>query len=180
MNCKFTWYNLPNQIKEKIKPFESQLSKEAKNITWYNMPYKLIILYNELALIKPSCKKQVNFNWFTLNEKANLICKLIDCILTVNIIIANPNTFSTKVGTLTIIGNVLSNDTLSGLPATFFNVIVTPLSSASTGIQNPYININGDVYLNKTPKGIYTLNYTICEIASPTNCSTTSVILTVV
>lgn len=81
MSCKdIFWYDLPNTIKKKIKPFDAQLSKDAKNITWYNLPNKLTKLYNELSLIKPSCKKDVDFMWYDLPKKAQAICSLIDCL----------------------------------------------------------------------------------------------------
>ena len=56
MDCKFTWYNLPNKIKEVIAPYSSQLSKDAKKITEFNptiaLPNSLIELYlnnNQMA-----------------------------------------------------------------------------------------------------------------------------------
>ena len=166
MNCNFTWYTLPNQIKKLIKPFENQLSKEAKNITWYNLPYKLNKIYKELVLLKTSCDLNPKFIWFALNKKAEAICELIKCLS----IIANPDFYTspTVVG-VTIVGNVLLNDTLNGVLVNN-NVFIN--NSGASGRGFPSIQLNGDITIDpQVLQGIYTISYNICEIANPTNCS---------
>ena len=79
-NCKFTWYNLPNKIKNKIEPYKDVLSREAKNIYYFNLPNKLNNLYKELSEIKPECAVDyVKFIWFNLPNKVKALCELVDC-----------------------------------------------------------------------------------------------------
>jgi large repetitive protein len=87
-------------------------------------------------------------------------------------------------GTITRVGgvvvpNVLGNDTLNGAVATTANVILTLLSST-----NPGVTLNaatGSVLVvPATPTAAYTLIYRICETATPTNCASASVAVTVI
>ena len=79
-NCKFTWYNLPNKIKNKIEPYKDVLSKDVKNIYYFNLPNKLNNLYKELSEIKPECAVDyVKFIWFNLPNKVKALCELVDC-----------------------------------------------------------------------------------------------------
>lgn len=81
MDCKFIWYNLPNSIKKAIEPYSSQLTKEAKNILWYNLPRKLNLLYSELYQIKSACTDITprTFIWYNLPRKVETLCDLINC-----------------------------------------------------------------------------------------------------
>jgi len=94
---------------------------------------------------------------------------------------ANPDTFTyTGTGTQTI-GNVLTNDTVSGTTsATTSNVTISQVSTP-TGAIVPHIDTtNGNVIVpNNTPSGIYTLTYQICTVATPTACATATVEVTV-
>ena len=94
---------------------------------------------------------------------------------------ANPDTF-TYSGTATqTVGNVLTNDTVSGTTsATTSNVTISQVSTP-TGTVVPRIDTtNGDVIVpNNTPAGIYTITYQICTVATPTACATTTVQITV-
>jgi DNA-binding beta-propeller fold protein YncE len=78
----------------------------------------------------------------------------------------------------TPIANVLANDTFDGSPATLGQVTLTVLSSS-----NPGVTLNaatGAVSVaSGTPAGPQTLQYRICEAASPSNCSDASVSITV-
>jgi hypothetical protein len=69
---------------------------------------------------------------------------------------------SSKVAS-TPIPNVLANDTLNGAPATTATVTITVLGALPTG------------FTFNTTSGSYTINYRICEIASPTNCDSATV-----
>ena len=94
---------------------------------------------------------------------------------------ANPDTF-TYSGTATqTVGNVLTNDTVSGTTsATTSNVTISQVSTP-TGTVVPRIDTtNGDVIVtNNTPAGIYTITYQICTVATPTACATATVQVTV-
>jgi len=74
-----------------------------------------------------------------------------------------------------VVLNVLNNDSLNGLDATPNNVNIT----VGDGNQGDYIflDANGDISmpLEFTPSADYQFPYTICEIANPNNCNTSSV-----
>lgn len=71
--------------------------------------------------------------------------------------------------------NVLSNDFVNGVTATTSSVTVT---STPTGPLT--VNSDGTVDIApNTVAGTYTIDYTICEIANPTNCDTATVTVTV-
>ncbi|QWP78940.1 DUF11 domain-containing protein [Lysobacter sp. K5869] len=74
--------------------------------------------------------------------------------------------------------NVLVNDTLNGQPATTSTVTISQVSTS-----DPKVTVDpatGAVHVAPgTPKGSYTVEYKICEIADPTNCTTASVAVTV-
>ncbi|MDI5951098.1 MBG domain-containing protein [Flavobacterium yafengii] len=71
--------------------------------------------------------------------------------------------------------NVLTNDTLNGLPVNPADVV---LSSTPNGPLT--INPDGTVSVaSNTPAGSYTINYTICEVLNPTNCDTATVTIIV-
>ncbi|UPQ78268.1 gliding motility-associated C-terminal domain-containing protein [Flavobacterium azooxidireducens] len=76
----------------------------------------------------------------------------------------------------TTIGNVYENDTLNG-------IAVVPSEVTLTSTPTPQLSINpttGEVTIAaNTPPGTYTINYTICEYANPTNCDTATVTVTV-
>ena len=79
MDCKFTWYNLPNKIKEVIAPYSSQLSKDAKKITWFNLPKTINKVYEELVIIKNYTEVSgTNFIWYNLPEKLKKLCEVIN------------------------------------------------------------------------------------------------------
>ena len=76
------------------------------------------------------------------------------------------------------LASVLANDTLDGTPATSARVTLSVVSSTSPGIL---LNAStGSVFvLVGTAPGSHTLTYRICEIASPINCDTADVAITV-
>ena len=78
----------------------------------------------------------------------------------------------------TALASVLANDTLDGTPATSARVTLSVVSSTSPGIL---LNAStGSVFvLVGTAPGSQTLTYRICEIASPINCDTADVTITV-
>ena len=78
----------------------------------------------------------------------------------------------------TLVGNVLSNDKLNGAlnPSVRSVTITTP---AVSNPRSPYIHpATGDVTVPPhTPAGVYELPYTICALASPTECSTATAVV---
>ncbi|MEY8019721.1 gliding motility-associated C-terminal domain-containing protein, partial [Muriicola sp. SD30] len=71
--------------------------------------------------------------------------------------------------------NVLDNDTLNGQPVDPADVTIT---STPTGPLT--VNTDGTVSVApNTAAGTYTIEYTICEVANPTNCDTGSVTVVV-
>ena len=94
---------------------------------------------------------------------------------------ANPDTFTyTGTGTQTV-GNVLTNDTVSGTTsATTSNVTISQVSTPTGTIVPRIDTTNGNVIVpNNTPSGIYTITYQICTVATPTACATATVEVTV-
>ena len=94
-------------------------------------------------------------------------------------IVANDNTNPTPVNGL--IGgdagiNIFDNDTLNGTP-------VDPSDVTLTSTPNGPLTVNPDGTVSvspNTPEGTYTVDYTICEILNPTNCSTATVTIEVI
>ncbi|HXB69622.1 MAG TPA: hypothetical protein VNY05_15330 [Candidatus Acidoferrales bacterium] len=82
----------------------------------------------------------------------------------------------TRVGGV-VVANVLGNDTLNGAVATLVNVTLTQISTTSPGIT---LNADGSVSVAPaTPAAAYTLTYGICEAATPANCVSAVVAVTV-
>ncbi|MFH6995568.1 gliding motility-associated C-terminal domain-containing protein, partial [Flavobacterium sp. FlaQc-48] len=88
-----------------------------------------------------------------------------------NILVANEDkNFGTQVSgtTVTSVGNVTTNDTLNGEFVTSANTNVTPKTTGPLSVD-----ANGGLTLAaNTPSGTYSIDYTICEEGSATNCST--------
>jgi gliding motility-associated-like protein len=73
-------------------------------------------------------------------------------------------------------GNVLFNDTLNGDPVNPEDIVLT---STPTGPLT--VNEDGSVVVAPgTAEGTYTIDYTICEVADPSNCDTATVTVLVV
>ena len=74
--------------------------------------------------------------------------------------------------------SVLTNDKLNGVPnPSISSVTLTWNTATPTGFT---LNPNGTISVApNTPAGTHTISYTICAVASPTVCSTASIIVTV-
>ena len=74
--------------------------------------------------------------------------------------------------------SVLTNDKLNGVPnPSISSVTLTWNTATPTGFT---LNPNGTITVApNTPAGIHTISYTICAVASPTVCSTASIVVTV-
>ena len=114
-----------------------------------------------------------NLNGCESNAKAIFINAKPDCPPPSATIVANNDDARTIDGSTASSGilNVLSNDTLNGLPIQFsdVNISLNP---------NPNFTIGNDGLFNSLaniPGGNYILTYNICEKANPGNCSTGTV-----
>ncbi len=77
------------------------------------------------------------------------------------------------------IANVLANDTLEGAAATTAKVTLSAVGSIPRGFT--FKTATGAISVaSQTSTGTYTLNYRICEKATPTNCDQASAIVRVV
>ena len=75
--------------------------------------------------------------------------------------------------------SVLANDTLNGLPLNPSDVTLTPGATPAGITMNP----DGTVTVSTgTTPGTYSISYTICSVANPTNCdtATTTVVVTTI
>jgi len=77
------------------------------------------------------------------------------------------------------VGNIFTNDTAGGDPVDPANLTTTILAQTSPDVTlDP---VTGDISVAPgTPAGTYTIDYQICEVTVPTNCSTSTVTVTVV
>ncbi|MCC5654074.1 DUF11 domain-containing protein [Nostoc sp. XA013] len=75
--------------------------------------------------------------------------------------------------------NVLTNDTLNGVPVVPSEVVIT----VTTPSTNPGVELDpatGTVSVDpETPAGTYTIVYQLCEILNPTNCDSATVTIVV-
>jgi len=75
--------------------------------------------------------------------------------------------------------NALEGDTLNGVPATAETVTIEPAPGFSMP-QGITLNPDGSVDVAPgTPEGTYVVEYQICEILNPTNCTTSTVTVVV-
>jgi hypothetical protein len=107
-------------------------------------------------------------------------CDTADVSVTVinAVILANDDT-GTPLPSLsggTALVNVLANDTLNGIPITPTQVTTNFVSSTNPGVT---LFGNSVKVAPGLPGGSYTLTYKICEVASPLNCDTGTVSVTV-
>jgi|GEM_PF-977491 len=87
---------------------------------------------------------------------------------------AGDNTYDVPTsGTATVVGTILSNDTVDGVASATATNVTVSVTTAPTGTGVPTIGSNGSVTVpaNAIP-GVYTYTYHICSVATPTACST--------
>ncbi len=76
------------------------------------------------------------------------------------------------------LSNVMANDTFNGATATLAAVTLTQVSTSASTIA--LVTTSGGVFVSVgTTAGAHTLTYRICEKATPANCDTATVALTV-
>jgi hypothetical protein len=122
----------------------------------------------------------VSFTYTICAPGQTTICSSAPVNLTVNaVIVANPDQNTTASGT-PVTTTILANDTRNGLPASTSNVTVSLASQPTNGTA--VLNANGTV--TYTPavgfSGVNSFSYTICDIAQPGICSTTTTSITVI
>ena len=121
------WYNLPNRIKEIIAPYKEQLSEEANNVTWFNLPNKINKIYEELSDIK-TCTgiEPAKFIWYNLPNKLKALCELVECEEvppTYNFDLTTPNWASESVTDKASFINWLGYKGLTNIVVTDFNFV---------------------------------------------------------
>ncbi|MNS06832.1 Large cysteine-rich periplasmic protein omcB precursor [compost metagenome] len=96
----------------------------------------------------------------------------------INAVNDNPTPVNGYTGDTDVV-NVLTNDTLNGVPVLPSEVVVTVTTPAS----NPGVELDpatGTVSVDpQTPAGTYTIIYQLCEILNPTNCDSATVTVVV-
>ncbi|WP_312090127.1 hypothetical protein [Chryseobacterium sp.] len=92
-------------------------------------------------------------------------------------LVANPDADTVKAGATGTV-NVLANDTYNGTAATTSNVTLTQVSTSNAGVT---LNSNTGLVTVApgTPAGTYTVNYQICDKATPSNCKSSVMTVTV-
>ena len=91
-------------------------------------------------------------------------------------IIAGDDNLTVPTQFVVLFYNVISNDTINGIPATFDSVMLTTLA-APDGI---WIQDNGSIQLQgDEPPGVYTIVYQLCAVSDPSNCTTATVTITI-
>ncbi|WP_019987197.1 Ig-like domain-containing protein [Rudanella lutea] len=98
-------------------------------------------------------------------------------------VVANPDAGTANAGTGGVaVANVVVNDVVNGVPATFGgggNATLTPIGTYPAGISLNTTTGSVSVAVGTTP-GSYTVAYQLCDKLTPATCATTIVSLTVV
>jgi uncharacterized repeat protein (TIGR01451 family)/gliding motility-associated-like protein len=101
-----------------------------------------------------------------------------DAIVVLNPIVATVDTLSALPGTNT--SSVITNDVTSGKPAVI-GTLPGQVILTSTPKGPLTMNPDGTVAVAvNAPAGTYPITYTICQVSNPTNCSTTTDMVTVI
>ncbi len=128
----------------------------------------------------PGFSGPVSFTYTICAPAQTTICSSAPVNLTVNaLVVANPDVATTPSGTA-VTASVLANDTRNGQPASTTNVTVSLVNQPANGTA--VVNANGSI--SYTPaagfSGVNSLSYTICDMAQPGLCSTTTLSISVV
>jgi uncharacterized repeat protein (TIGR01451 family)/gliding motility-associated-like protein len=94
-------------------------------------------------------------------------------------IIASGDNFISNTSSGGNVGNVIGNDTLDGKPISGEDVSIEIIDFG--GIEGLVVNPNGDLELipGLNSPGVYVIQYKICEIDFPTNCTIATIIITI-
>ena len=128
----------------------------------------------------PGFSGPVSFTYTICDISQPTVCSSAPVSLTVNaVVVASPDQNTTEAGS-PVTTTILANDTRNGQPASLTNVIVSLASQPANGTA--VLNANGTV--TYTPavgfSGVNSFSYTICDIAQPGICSTTTTSITVI
>ena len=151
------WYNLPNRIKEIIAPYKEQLSEEANNVTWFNLPSKLNKVYEEIFNIK-TCTgiEPAKFIWYNLPNKLKALCELVECEEvqpTYNFDLTTPNWASEGVTDEASFINWLGSKGLRNIVVTDFNLVGDRIFCNMTADGTIY-NLSGFGLVNADKIGV--------------------------
>ncbi len=122
----------------------------------------------------------VSFTYTICAPSQTTICSSAPVNLTVNaVVVASPDQNTTTSGA-PVTTTILANDTRNGQPASTTNVTISLVSQPANGAA--VLNVNGTVtYTPATGfSGVNSFSYTICDIAQPGICSTTTTSITVI
>jgi predicted secreted protein len=122
-------------------------------------------LYRVLAINASSCTIPSNSALLTVNNA---------------LIAVNDDFSSTEIlaGTGGIAGDVTANDVFNSLPVDDNDVVISVVDN--DGLFGVTIDSDGNLIVPTTAAvGTYTITYSICEVATPTNCSTAEAIVEV-
>ena len=155
MSCKFIWFNLPNKIKEVIAPYKEQLSEEANNVTWFNLPSKLNKVYEEIFNIKTCIGIEPSkFIWYNLPNKLKALCELVECEeITYNFDLTSPNWALEGVTDEASFINWLAGKSLRNIVVTDFNFVGDRILCNMTADGNNY-NLIGFGLVNADKIGV--------------------------
>lgn len=98
-------------------------------------------------------------------------------------IVVGPDAVTISTGLLSpqiILENVLSNDTLGGIPITISDVTISEVSSTATTYFSIDPSTANIIQISSPPAGNYTLNYYYCSNNDPNNCVAAFTNITVV
>ncbi|MDO5614777.1 MAG: hypothetical protein Q4G16_01195 [Cruoricaptor ignavus] len=117
-------------------------------------------------------------NVCTINGMPSYCSQTREDITNTRTITAVPDLYLVYFGSTTTIRDILANDNLNGNTPTIADVTVTFANPSNSNIT--YDNTTGEITVGpNTPEGIHTIDYTICDKADSTSCSTTTVTIVV-
>ena len=163
-------------------------STNSVTLTWLNVPSGLRTNTNGTVTVPAGtasgtytvtyriCEKLNPSNCDTATLTIKVLTPAIVTPTTIEAVNDGVTTITSTTGGTT--PSVLTNDKLNGVPnPSISSVTLTWNTATPTGFT---LNPNGTISVApNTPAGTHTISYTICAVASPTVCSTASIVVTV-
>ena len=163
-------------------------STNSVTLTWLNVPSGLRTNTNGTVTVPAGtasgtyrvtyriCEKLNPSNCDTATLTIRVLTPAVVTPTTIEAVNDGVTTITSTVGGTT--PSVLTNDKLNGVPnPSISSVTLTWNTATPTGFT---LNPNGTIRVApNTPAGTHTISYTICAVASPTVCSTASIVVTV-
>ena len=163
-------------------------STNSVTLTWLNVPSGLRTNTNGTVIVPAGTASGTYTVTYRICEQLNP-SNCDTAMLTIKVLtpaVVTPTTIeAVNDGVTTITSttggttpSVLTNDKLNGVPnPSISSVTLTWNTATPTGFT---LNPNGTITVApNTPAGTHTISYTICAVASPTVCSTASIVVTV-